>query len=126
MDIPNLTTDELDAARVKMCRWIYGSAQPFTIVEDKTFRAFADDLRPNFIPPSRYNVANKYLDREKQQLQSGVERSLQAIGHCTMSIDGAEDQGKESVSHVCALTPHPALPRERAVRDRIPDARGDR
>jgi len=39
------------------------------------------------------------------RLQEKVYASLQTTGCCTLSVDGAEDQCKGQVSHVCALTP---------------------
>lgn len=102
-----LTPEQLDAAREKLCRWLYHSATAFTVVEDKFFREFVSLLRPDFVPPSRLDVANKYLDREQARLNARVRASLKATGHCTLSTDGADDGCKEQVSHVCALTPAP-------------------
>lgn len=102
-----LTAMQVDEAREKLCRWLYSSATAFTAVEDKHFREFVTLLRPYFVPPSRFDVANKYLDREKARLEAMVRASLKGVGHCTLSTDGADDGCKEQVSHVCALTPAP-------------------
>ena len=105
--VPELSLREVDECRTLLCRWVYQSAIPFTVVENKYFRSFLRALRPDFVPPTRLDVANKYLDREKLRLQRDIEKSLKMTGYCTLSIDGAEDKGKEHVSHVCALTPLP-------------------
>jgi len=72
-EIKHMNDEELDAAREKMCRWIYFSATPFTVTEDPYFRAFLKMLHPGFVPPTRLDVANKYLDREQARLQAKVD-----------------------------------------------------
>jgi len=71
--IKTMADAELDAAREKMCRWIYFSATPFTVTEDPYFRAFLKMLHPGFVPPTRLDIANKYLDREQTRLQAKVD-----------------------------------------------------
>jgi len=100
-----MSGDELEARRTKLCRWIYGSATPFTVVENPHFRDFLTQLCPAFAPPTRNAVANKYLEAECTRLEKVVWQSLTRSRFCTVAIDAAEDQGKEHVYHVCGLTP---------------------
>jgi len=76
-NLPAMQSEEIEGAREKMCRWIYHSATPFTVVENKHFKAFLQKLRPDFPLPTRYDVANKYLNREKARLQKKIDASLQ-------------------------------------------------
>jgi len=81
-----MTDEDLDAAREKMCRWIYHSATPFTVGEDPFFRAFLKMLHPGFVPPTRLDIANKYLDREQARLQDKVDTVRMGKGKRQMLV----------------------------------------
>jgi len=78
-----MSEEHLDVAREKMCRWIYRSASPFTVAEDPYFRAFLKMLHPGFVPPTRLDIANKYLDREQTRLQTKID----AVPHICSILD---------------------------------------
>jgi len=99
--------DELEQHRVALSRWIYASSTPFTVVESKHFKQFLAHLCPAFALPTRFDVSNKYLTLEEVRLRKMMEKALTKAQFCTLSVDGAEDQGKMHVYHVCALTPRP-------------------
>jgi len=88
-----MSTAEANTARERLCRWVYHSATPFTVVEDLFFRAALRELNPRFMPPSRLDVANKFLDREHARLDTKVD----VVRHACVSA--GERPGRTLVSH---------------------------
>lgn len=92
-----LTKENIDLLVVK---FIYGSNLPFSIVDQPSFRALLEALRPNYTPPERRRLAGSLLDTVHRELHESVRECLNG-SISSLIEDGWSNVRNEPVLATC-------------------------
>ncbi|KAJ8926785.1 hypothetical protein NQ314_020814 [Rhamnusium bicolor] len=99
--------DEHTELKVLFARAIYASCTPFSIVENNEWQTFFKKLRPSFVLPTRYLLANRLLNDEYDRVQVQVEEKLRQSENLSLQCDGWSNLRNESVINFIITTPDP-------------------
>ncbi|KAJ8969493.1 hypothetical protein NQ314_001718 [Rhamnusium bicolor] len=99
--------DEHTELKVLFARAIYASCTPFSIVENNEWQTFFKKLRPSFVLPTTYLLANRLLNDEYDRVQVQVEEKLRQSENLSLQCDGWSNLRNESVINFIITTPDP-------------------
>ena len=78
---------EADLLDEQIARYFYATSTPFVAVEHPEFVKLINMLRPGYLPPSRYDVGGKLLDKVQSSLMDTCRLTLENKT-VSFSLDG--------------------------------------
>ncbi|XP_018577745.1 uncharacterized protein LOC108916040 [Anoplophora glabripennis] len=97
--------DEHNQLQVLFARTI--SSTPFSIVKNREWQTFFEKIRPSFVLPTRYLLANRLLNEEFDRVQVQVQEKLGQSENLSLQCDGWSNLRNESVINFVVTTPNP-------------------
>ncbi|XP_063846812.1 uncharacterized protein LOC135092289 [Scylla paramamosain] len=70
-----------------LLRFIAGSLQPLSRVEDANFQALLNKAQPSYSSPSRKELSSKLLPSQTQQLQEHLNKKSCSVGYVCVTLD---------------------------------------
>ena len=98
-----LSQDDVHRAHAALAKWIYTDNQPFSVVENKSFREFISTVRPALLSalPTRYQIGGPLLDCHYNALRSSINTLIQQAEHlCTLSDGWSNVRGNSIINFV--------------------------
>ncbi|ETW03298.1 hypothetical protein H310_04801 [Aphanomyces invadans] len=100
-----MTAAEHSAAEELLGRAIHRNAAPFSMFDDKHWRAWLKMIRPSFRPPTREAIGGRLLCAEYDFVQTEAIRAVQAFRSICITIDGATNKASKHILNVMAAGP---------------------
>lgn len=88
---------------MELAKLFFGCNIPFTVIEHPLFLSFMRVARPGYVPPNRKQLADKYLDKVHEGLQTTMAEQLQGKV-VTLVEDGWSNIRNEPVIATCVQT----------------------
>ncbi|KAK1895522.1 Zinc finger BED domain containing protein 4 [Dissostichus eleginoides] len=82
--IQPLQQSKVDQALVKM---IATDFQPFSIVEDRGFRAYTEALDPSYVLPSRGTISKRMLPNLFEKVRADIEEQIKTAPAVCLTTD---------------------------------------
>ena len=107
--VDTMSEKEQEHSAAAFARALFVSNFLHSTFEHPVWKEAFKNIRPAFKPPSKYLVGSRYLDREYESVQTGVQQKIEDASCVSLSADGWTNNRGEHLINFVVCTPEPVF-----------------